>query len=59
MQAELVALMPRNVSATPNQDVPAEVQAKSAELALREKQVQDSMLAALAIAVPVGLLYFS
>lgn len=59
MQAELAALMPANISATPNAQVPAEVQAASAALALREKRAQDAMLTALAIAVPVGLLMFS
>lgn len=59
MQAELARLIPNNVIASPDSRVPAEVQAASAALALKEKQAQDSMLAALAIAVPVGFLLLS
>lgn len=59
MQAELASLIPSNVIASPDSRVPAEVQAASVALALKEKQAQDSMLAALAIAVPVGFIVLS
>lgn len=59
MQAELAALMPAGISATPDARVPAEVQAASAALALKEKQAQDAWLMALAIAVPAGFLLLS
>lgn len=56
MQAELALLIPDNVIASPDSRVPAEVQAASAALALKEKQAQAAWLTALAIAVPVGFL---
>ena len=59
MQAELARIIPNNVIASPDSRVPAEVQAASAALALKEKQAQDTMLAALAIAVPVGFILLS
>lgn len=55
MQRELAAIVPPGTPMSPNPNVPASVQQKSVELAMREKQGQDSMLLALAIAVPIIL----
>ncbi len=59
MQAELARIIPNDVIASPDSRVPVEVQAASAALALKEKRAQDTMLAALAIAVPMGFLLLS
>ena len=59
MQAELAALMPADVPAAPDAQVPAVVQEKSAELALQEKQAQDSALVVAGVATIAGLFLLS
>ena len=56
MQAELSRLLPADVPASPDPNVPVQVQEASARLALEEKQAQDSMLMVAGVATIAGFL---